>query len=272
MSRGQTERLTWGVVSRGIYKPVKRHAGIFSLCSTSLEDLATTKNAIWHVSARRAFHEFRTVPGRNSWSVYFQQPNGRATQPEPDPYVERQHHHDEYRALKFDSFEPFVRHYFSPSKAVRKRVRYFRDKYSLDGERLIAVNIRGTDKYTEVPPAPVEHYLELAVRAQSVNSSSRVLLVTDQTQFMEPFRAEFGNRLVVFGELPTTTSNESIHPALKVRERQRFGLDFMAAIRIIASAKTVITHTGNGAFWTALFRGNTSGLVQLHGSNQFGEV
>lgn len=224
------------------------------------------------VVARRAFHEFRSVPGVNSWSVFFQQPSAVIDQPEANDYLATLHHHDNYGALLFGAFEPFVRHYFSPSTTVLRRVTFFRDKYALNSQKLIAVNIRGTDKHTEVPPAPVERYLELAVRAKNKVRSSRVLLVTDQAQFIEPFRTEFGDQLVVLDELPTTTTNDSIHPSLKVRDRQRFGVNFLSAIRIIAGAKSVITHTGNGAFWTALFRGHTTGLVQLRGSEQFGDV
>ena len=261
-------QLKWGRWRSGTYFPQQREAGFFSQCSTSLADLGDIDFAVKRVSSRGAFKEFRTIPGVNSWSQFFLQPTTSqldASALRFDPHAD---HHGVYQELDFPLYEPFVRNYFSPSKKIRRRYRALLSKYNLDLEKLIAVNIRGTDKHTEISQAPAEQYLSLAREMRERYPSHKVLLVTDQAQFTVPFFEEFGEQLVIFSELPTTQSNASIHSLLSWYQRQSFGETFLATIWIISQANVVITHTGNGALWTALYRGSARRFLQVRGSDE----
>jgi hypothetical protein len=261
-------QLRWGSWRSGTYIPQKREAGFFSLCTTSLADLGDLNLGVKKVSSRGAFKEFRTIPGVNSWSQFFLQPaiDSLATSAlRFDPHAD---HHGIYQDLDFPRYAPFVRNYFSPSKKVQRRHRALVAKYNLDLGKTIAVNIRGTDKHTEISQAPVERYLSLAREMRERYPFHKVLLVTDQGQFIAPFREEFGKDLVLFSELPTTQSGASIHSLLSWHQRHLFGKTFLATIRIISQADVVITHTGNGAFWTALYRGNANRFIQVRGSDE----
>lgn len=263
---------SWGVIRGSSYYPRKRHAGFFSQSTTSLIDLANTAVPIQKIIARRAFAEYRSFPGINSWSIFFRQPSTQLFQPLATRYQSPMVVHEIYSSLDLREILPFVDHYFRPSVRVEKRIEILRSRYDLSANSFVAVNIRGTDKQTELPLAPIESYLIAAENALRKSRQAKLLLVTDQTQFVSRFIGEFGERLITIRELPTTTSDEAIHAGLKQHQRQTFGLNFLATILIIASASKVVTHTGNGAFWTTLFRKGCANLVQLRGDEVFGEA
>jgi hypothetical protein len=242
-----------------------------------LADLGLVGDRIDRIVAKRAFHQYRALPCVNSWKVFFRQPAKATDGGRADSYVstlvKQNLHHGEYRSLDFDSLLPFIERYFAPSARVEARRREFEERYSLTPSNLIAVNIRGTDKWREIPMASVERYLDLAERSVQSLPHAQILLVTDQQQFVRPFETRFGARLTVIRELPTSSlTDRPIHQLLKLREKENFGVDFLSVVLLMAAAKIVITHTGNTAFWTVLFRGNSNGLVQLRGDETFGEL
>jgi len=274
---GQILRLRWGTVRRKSYRPTPRDAGFFSLCSSSLADLAQLERQIRRIVANRAFRRFRALPGGNTWSLFFQQPEntgfGLGRLDYVATLVKKGLYHTNYSTLDFFAFAPFVRTYFTPSTKVQNKTKEFEKRYGLSPWNLIAVNIRGTDKWKEIPAADVDRYIQLAENAASEAPHAKILLVTDQHQFLSLFEARFADRLVVIRELPTTSRIDGpIHNALTLWQRRDFGVNFLAVVLLMASSRIVITHTGNTAFWTVLFRGHTNGLVQLRGEETFGEI
>jgi hypothetical protein len=112
----------------------------------------------------------------------------------------------------------------------------------------------------------LRHYLNLAGEELARNPGFRILAMSDQRQYLDTFRAEFGSDVSIFKELPTTTNNIVLHKQLSEGDKAMFGMNLLASVLILASARSLITHTGNLAFWTALYRGTSDGLVQLRGS------
>lgn len=260
-------KLKYGSFFNGVYFPENRNAGFFSLCSTSLLDLCSIVEPVTRIESQKLFKEFGHRKHSDLWSVYFNQPDGIF---EGSTYFSERlthlHHHEVYRDSPLAEFQPFLKQYFSPSDRVLEQMRFFLDKYSIDPSRTIAVNLRGTDKGIEVPTPPLQNYLNLAGEQLSKNPTFQILAVSDQQQYLSAFLSEFGSRVTIINELPTTTSKRVIHKKFWMRDRQNFGINFNATVLIMAAASKVITHTGNGAFWTALYRGSTVDLVQLRGS------
>lgn len=264
--------LQYGRFHNGVYYPKKRDAGFFSLCSTSLSDLTQIDSEVQLVKSRALFRDYSShnSMSRDLWSRFFKQPVAtRFTLPEDRTYLSQLHHHSVYREIDLARYEPFLKKYFSPSDQVLERCAHFISQYGLDQRQTIAVNVRGTDKHTEVPSPPISTYLELAEEALSEKPTSDLLLVTDQQQYIEVFQSRFKSQLVSFGELPTTYGDIVIHKQLKKHERESFGVDFLATVLLMSQSETVITHTGNGALWTSLFRGGTVRLTQLRGKEVF---
>ena len=272
MPWSQQKPLQYGRFFNGVYYPKRRDAGFFSLCSTSLFDLTQIDAHVHRISSRRLFREYSSHNfwSGDLWSRFFRQPiNSEFELPQDRTRFSHLHHHSAYRDVNLANYGPFLKKYFTPSHQVLDRKEYFLGKYGLEENNTIAVNIRGTDKHTEVESPPISTYLALAEEAVSREPGSKILLVTDQQQYIDIFRSNFKSGLVSFDELPTTFGDVVIHKELKKNERDDFGLNFLAAVLLISKSRTVITHTGNGALWTSLFRGGTAGLTQLRGQDVF---
>jgi hypothetical protein len=178
--------------------------------------------------------------------------------------------------IPFDEYSQIISRYFSPSDTVISNVDYLKNKYAFNPEETICIFYRGTDKFTEVSVATPEDYVSVAKKLLEKNPNYRVLIQTDQTQALEYFLKEFGDRAFYFEELPTT--NKTGDDAKKIDMEffhKRFDYDenvdpvpfsqmFDAAIRLIASSKYPILHTGNGALFVYLYRGNANNVYQFN--------
>jgi hypothetical protein len=264
-------KLSFGTFQKGIYFPDNRDAGFFSHFSTSLVDLCQIKAPVQQIKSQEAFRDFIELSVEDAWSIFLNQPTGRRVRSTVRRSKLRELlHHSIYRDLPFSGFEPFLVEYFSPSERVLDRQKFFIEKYSIDPLKTIAVNLRGTDKSIEVPTPPLRSYLNLSGEELARNPGFRILAMSDQRQYLDAFVAEFGSDVIIFEELPSTTSNIVLHKQLSGADKAKFGINLLASVLILASARTLITHTGNVAFWTALYRGNADGLIQLRGSEIFG--
>ena len=267
MSWKKKEPIGYGRFSNGVYYPKSRDAGFFSLCSTSLLDLSQIRQSVNQVKSRGLFKDYvtRRKYSRDAWSIFFQQPITGIKLPEDREPYRGLHHHAIYREVNVGRYTPFIQKYFSPSARVLETREGLVQKYNLDLNMTVAINIRGTDKYTEIQSPSLTDYLDLAAKSLSMDSRKRILLVTDQRQYLDLFEREFKSSVVSFGELPTTLGDLVIHKQLKRVEREEFGVNFLSTVLIMAQASEVITHTGNGALWTALFRQGTGAFTQLRG-------
>jgi hypothetical protein len=275
MHRVPEKSLPYGRFSNGIYFPKRRDAGFFSLCSTSLLDLTQIRTEVQSIRSRGLFREYTNQSRRfmDAWSVFFKQPSsGSSALPDDRSSFRDLHHHSVYQKINIESYQPFISKYFSPSELVLSRKADLMRKYGLDLGSTVAINIRGTDKYTEIESPSISTYIALTVEALSRNSGAKILLVTDQQQYLEVFQQRFGTSLISFDELPTTYGDVVIHKQLRRTEREAFGLNFLSTVLIMSEANEVITHTGNGALWTSLLRGGTFGLTQLRGNQVFRSV
>lgn len=272
----ETQTGRWGYLRNGTYRPVRRNAGFFSQLSTTLDDLQSLRAPIRKVVARSAFEQYRTLPGTDSWSRFFARPANKSLTEERVRehelhLIDSSLHHADYSLLNLNAYQILLEIFFQPSPRVLEREAHFISSYAIDAAEIIAVNVRGTDKWKEIEPSPIGRYLSIAEKALENHPSSKLLVVTDQAQFLDAFRNRFPRKVVSIDELPVSSQFKSpIHRTLKRSNREAFAIDFLAAVRIMASAKLVLTHTGNVAFWTVLFRGSSSGVVQLRADEVLG--
>ena len=258
--------LRWGSFNKGIYYPRKRTAGFFSYCSTSLADLSQIEAVVQRIDGTDIFRAYKTLPRKNLWSRFFKQPKYSPHQlPASKENFGVLHHHSVYRESRLDDLRPFVDQFFKPSEVVRRRKVFFEWKYGLKSQDFIAVNLRGTDKNTEILTPPLDNFLSETEKLLEQTGKSRILVVADQIQYIEGFRERFGKMVITLPELPTTAGSQVIHDQIRFRHRETFAINFFATVLILADAPSLITHTGNTAYWTILFRGGTSSTVQMRG-------
>ena len=182
-------------------------------------------------------------------------------------------------SLPFDEYSKILNRYFSPSDDIVAKIEYLKNKYQVNPDETIAIHYRGVDKFTEVDLATPEQYVNIVKNILEKHPNFRVLIQTDQTQALEYFLKEFGENAFYFDELPTTTRTGSDAKKIDMEffhKRFDYAEDvdpipftqmFDATIRLISTTKYVITHTGNGALFTILYRGNAKNVYQF---NEFG--
>lgn len=166
----------------------------------------------------------------------------------------------------FEIYNQITSRFFSPSDIISDRVQFLSEKYKIDYSNTISVLYRGTDKGTELKIASPENYLSVTKKLLKDNSDFKVLLQTDQTQVIEYFYSELGDKLIVFEETPSTTSNRVIWSLME--EKGEDSIDwaqwFDAALRCVSKCKCVVNHTGNVGIFMNLYRGNIEEVYQFN--------
>jgi hypothetical protein len=208
--------------------------------------------------------QFKDMPDDDAYQALFDL-NRDALQglPTSIPPFER---HGIYVSFPLEKIKPFVDAYFHPSKPVLEFEEYLISSYKIDPEKLIVLCYRGTDKSIEVPPAPIEKYIEVAQQRLKEDPSLQVLVQTDQQQAIDAVRSAIP-QAIVFAELPATDSKLAIHnlPVEGVFgvPRSELAKRLLGVTHLMSRAKVIVTHTGNMAAWIALYRGRNTGLYQF---------
>lgn len=171
-----------------------------------------------------------------------------------------------YKSLDFDSINPFIHKYFSLSKNALDLVDNLKNKYNIDFEKTISVFYRGNDKQREIKIGSYDEFLKQIILVNSVNPDCRILIQTDEKEFLEYCLENFTNRdkIFYFEELPLINNNPniSVHHIIPKGKRTQFGLYYLSSTYIISQSKILLTHTGNSGLWSVLFRGNSNNVHQ----------
>ena len=171
----------------------------------------------------------------------------------------------QFDLYNFDLYNQVISRFFSPNDLIKERKNLLTIKYEIDFAKTISVLYRGTDKGTELQLASPEDYMAIVKKLLEENPDFKVLLQTDQTQVIQYFHQELGDKVFWFKETPSTSSNRVIWSLME--ESGRDAIDwsqwFDAALRCVSDCKYVINHTGNVGFWMNLYRGNTDNVYQF---------
>ena len=171
----------------------------------------------------------------------------------------------DYKKIEFKAIQPFVTKYFSPSQEIQDIVTSLESKYSLDYSNLCVLFYRGNDKITETELSSYDEYLAKANEIQEQNPSIRVLLQSDETEFLDLFSEKFPTSFYFKDEIrhikKANTSVDKVFP----QDNYQFSKYFLAITLCMAKCKYVVCGSGNCSIWIALYRGNTEGMYQhLH--------
>jgi len=265
---GSQTRNKWGTDTFGKWDEdgtfhLQRNEGLLSNCSVTLFELARSKQMVSRVDASNAFSWFKSSLNEDVWPKFFSSP---ILLP-PNSYGywgETLLHHNRYKMLNLRTIEPLLNSYFHPSDLVLSRQLDLIKNYKIDLSKTLAVNYRGTDKWKEVAPTSVEKWVSLTkTKLATLHPATRVLIQTDQSQVLDRFIDEFKERAFYFKEMPNTEGSKPIHEILDIDKRDDFSINLLASTLILSNSHRVITHTGNVAFWTVLFRRNTTGVIQI---------
>lgn len=167
-----------------------------------------------------------------------------------------------YKELDFNSLNPIIEKYFSPSKNVSDQVLFYKKKYNINYENTCAVFYRGNDKFTETNIAPYENFILKAKEIKNNNQNIKFLVQSDETEFIEAFLNEFSDSIIIEEVPHMDRKNSSISDELDRNKRSEFGINFFGAVLIVSKCKYIITHSGNCGLWAILYRGDCNGIYQ----------
>jgi len=238
--------------------------GFFSNCSIALLGIARAGIPIKRIDASESFSLY-TAPNNDSrWETFFKVPAPSAESIDTSFFSSHLWHHEDYRRIDFHTASLILGKYFRPADEVLEKVGLLMKKYDVVPANTFAINYRGTDKRAVVrTPSFATWKRRTDSILESLPGNNRILIQTDQLQFLDFFKRRYGNRIFYFDELPLSRGDVGLHKTKKYLRKESMGQTFLAAVLIISKCETVLTHTGNIGFWTALFRGNTSNFTQL---------
>ena len=253
--------------NNGVLEHYATHnAGFFSILSTILRSLCATEVPVKRINSILSFFAFKDKELEDPFHQWFEVPDPNKFHalftPGPGPFAKTLHHHDRYENLQIERVSPYIDCYFSPTSHLKKKIDEIINQYKIVPEKTVVVCYRGTDKHVEVAPVDIGQYMDAADLLLKQNPGFRLLVQTDQQQIKEQLLDVFSSLAFAIDEMPTTSSDQVIHKMIR-SDRFEFATTLLAVVYIISKCKFIITHTGNVAYWSSLFRGHTDGLIQF---------
>uniref|UniRef100_A0A6C0LJB4 Uncharacterized protein n=1 Tax=viral metagenome TaxID=1070528 RepID=A0A6C0LJB4_9ZZZZ len=173
------------------------------------------------------------------------------------------HQYLPYKTFDFDSYNPFVKHYFNPSDTVREKIDELENKYDIDYEKTICIYYRGTDKSAETKIASQIEFLEKLTEIIDTYPNFNIVCLTDVSHFGHEVTELYGNKVTIISEI-----SQSMGKWGKDDKKGRnyiHGLYMLACVFMLQKCHTIICGSGNVSLWLALLRGHGNNIHQnLH--------
>jgi hypothetical protein len=247
------------------------NAGYFSCCSIGLMDIMMYFNRHQRlpeiVDRKEQFGFYKTFALDDLIPFYFREVHTKIRYKEPAQITSEldDFQFTDYKKIDFNSIRPFIYKFFTPSEHVKAIISHYEWKYQLDYGNTCAVFYRGNDKYRETEIAGYEQFIGKAHEILSANPDIKFLVQPDETEFLQAFITEFGvNRVICFEETPHMPKKDScMFFELPQTERAEYGAKYNAAVICLSMCQHLITHSGNGGFWSVVYRGNGNNVHQV---------
>lgn len=246
---------------------IRHNSGFFSNCSVSLHAIIHYFNNRQQlpisVDFSNTFNMFNDADARlpNVYQEYFD-PDPGMNFPFQGPIDFPLYSLFDYRKEQFGRVAPFIQKYFTPSAAALTKAGQLRARYGLLTDNLLTICYRGTDKFRDTTLGSYDTFLDRAAEILSQEPDLRVLVQTDQSQFLDRARERLGD-VLIFDELPRTESSTVMHNIID-RGKVAWAQTFLGAIHLIADSRHLVVHTGNVARWLCLYRGHTNRVMQYY--------
>ena len=257
--------LKYGFVWKNVFY-LTHNAGLFSIASTVLDSVSQISQPVKRISGRFGGSLYKNYPFQDFWMFLFLPPNKINTPPQiknvqsdipsfVDWWGLR------YEKLPLSSTRPYIKNYFIPTEEVDQYLLAFSRKYLKAETKTIGVHFRGTDKQSEIQPVDLEVYFDQIRLIFSLHKGAEIILLTDEVHVQKKFMKKFDGKVHMVTELPASESKVGLH-FQKSNNRLEDCKKYLAAVLMISRTDFLITHTGNGALWEALYRENLENFQQ----------
>jgi hypothetical protein len=255
-------------------------SGFFSCCGIRLQEIINCYNQ---------FHKLPILDSTKQWSRYVDKKevvvpmffkNTSRVMPSSDKIKITDNPKDDIYSMLLDDFSklnfvhlnPFIQMYFSIcDNALRIRQNLI-DKYKINYDNTIAICYRGNDHVKKSIPPTYDEMLIKIKEVRNIYPDHKLLVQSDESNFYDTVLSSFKN----------TISINAIHKILKNPESQVSdgipegqktlqAMLFLSIVSIISQCDKVITNSGNGALWIALYRNNTKGFYQYLNNGEKGK-
>jgi len=266
----------------GTFYP-SHNEGLFSCLTTfmwSIMDLYRLGQKCYIVDNSMGMNDFKQKPGTSTWYELFEKRsavdihNLMAQRPltEIDPgagsfcrrglgqwpeYMMFDHHGNYsevvHKQIGLSWANAFLQAYLTPSHQVREICERFDEECRISSTPTISVYYRGTDKFLEVDPTPLEDYYDVVDQHLEQRPQLEILIQTDQEQVLNSFLDRYGRKAKYIKELPVSRGSVAIHKDSSIcGNRGEFAKRLYAMCEAISNSDTIVTNTGNVGFFLAL--------------------
>lgn len=247
------------------------NAGFFSCCSIRLLDVMVYFNQNSGLpdilDSTEQFGLYKAYSQQNLIPLYFMEKDDVAipySRRVEMTYAKEEPQFSDYKQICFTDTIPFIEKYFTPSYTVGDFAYMLGEKYKLDYENTCAVFYRGNDKNRETTIASYKVFIDKAREIKQQNPAVKFLVQPDETEFLIEFCKVFPEDTIWFTETPHMPKKDScMFFELPQADRADYGAKYFSAVLVLSRCKHMIIHSGNGAFWSVLYRGNTDNVHQF---------
>ena len=183
-------------------------------------------------------------------------------------YDERDQYREYIKIDYFQEIQPFIKKYFSPSQQIQTIIEEIENKYSIDYKNTCDLFYRGNDKNTETKICSYDDIIKQAKQILQDKPSIKFLIQSDETEFIEQMRKEFGENTFYFkDEIRHMNKCNSSVDLMYSNTNNYFSKRYLAITLIMSKCEYVICTTGNCSIWILLYRGNHNNVFQINPCN-----
>lgn len=176
---------------------------------------------------------------------------------------------DDYRKIDFENIKPILNKYFGLGDLVLNKKEQLKTKYGLSD--YIGVFYRGNDKRIEMELPTYDNFINKIKQIRSLEPNLPIYTLPDECSFLKALKDNFDN-VICFDETPCIDKPDSCMMfEMPINLRSDYGAIYNASVSLMAESKHLITHSGNGGLWAALYRGNANNLYQIHKNKWYDE-
>ena len=249
---------------------ITHNAGLFSCCTIALMDIIQFVNRFgkWpEVDRSRQFAWYKEGDEDLSVILFTEIDHIFPDQINVTTDYQAELQFTDYKKILFNSVRRARAKYFNFSNTIFNYMNPLANKYDLTFsgnmyKGVCAVFYRGNDKNRETQIASYQEFINKAKQIKSGNPFIKFFLLPDETEFKDAFMGEFPDTLLMEETRHMPKQDSLIVAELPREERRKHAIQFFSEVRIASQCEHLITHSGNGGLWAALYRGHNKNIHQ----------
>lgn len=250
----------------------KKSAGFFACCSRRLHEIIKYINKYKKlpisIDTSKQFKIYKKKRNSDITFDFFKNYQNININYELPIIYSNKDHYLNYANLDYNKICPIVKKYFSVSKRVLLREKYFLKKYKIDVSQHIAIYYRGTDKCQETALGSFDDYYLKTKEILDKNPNLKLLLVSDSQYFLDYFKKKY-KKVTIITENKSSYTDKGIHKENSRVQNYDDISNLLPTFLIVSKCQHIIFGCSNCSMWIVLFRGNCQNVSQCSARGKF---